>query len=54
MTGGNGFKLKVDGFRLDERKNVFTMMVVKHRNMFPKEVVNVSLWENPGNIEGHS
>ena len=39
-TSGNSFELKEGRFRLDIRKKLFTVRVVRHRNRLPSEAVD--------------
>lgn len=46
-TGSNGFKLKMDRFSIKIRKIFFIMMVVRHWNRFPRDVIGADHWKCP-------
>jgi len=43
--GGNDFKLEEGRFRIDIRKKLFTVKMMRHWNKLPSEVVNASSLE---------
>ncbi|RMC00398.1 hypothetical protein DUI87_23006 [Hirundo rustica rustica] len=44
-TRGGNFKFKKSRFKVDMSKKFFTMRIVKHRNIFPREVLGTSYLE---------